>query len=540
MPETNLRDSLQRHLRQRLASFRQGFRQNLALIGPEGSGKTFQVQDLLTQARDLTVVSCPLYRESHNSFLRRWLGAILQPMLPAALRVDAATPVATLALYADTHYPAAAPILTAIDGLLARRQYGEAFTRILDLIPGLTQATGRPTVLVLDEFLHLEELGFSHAFHELGKRVMTWPQTLFMLTSSSPHRARLILRERLHLLFGQFETLDLDALDPTRAVPWIHAMLRGLRGGARVAPFLLSWMGGSPWYLTVFLRRLRELAMLRRTTVLTEALFVEAAWDVVGSAHGTLHQACAARIQQTAHGREGRRAVEALLQLAQGARTSTDLGQRIGRAGVSHALQLLLEQDLVERKGACWLVRDAVLRCWLTGILAPQHRGLSGDESILREPFQEELLRTWQRWIQTTQLSFPDQMIRLLETFQDDTVVLDEKTGRLPRFTQVARHEAGAYLVADGPGRRWCCAVEGGSVTEEAVTTFETFCRGQWPRPSRKVLITGTGLDEHARLVAKAHNMWVWGPHDVELLRALYPPSLRAAAPAASRRNRHG
>src|SRR3989338_7441381 len=97
MIPANLRPDLARHLHQRVHALTEGFRHNLALIGPPGSGKTFQLQRVLAEpSAQLTVVSCSLYRESPRSFLRRFLCAILQAGMvpPPATSPQAAPPVA--------------------------------------------------------------------------------------------------------------------------------------------------------------------------------------------------------------------------------------------------------------------------------------------------------------------------------------------------------------------------------------------------------------------------------------------------------------
>jgi hypothetical protein len=387
-------------------------------------------------------------------------------------------------------------------------------------------------VLILDEFLFLEELRLTHAFHEIGKRVMTWPSTLFVLASSAPAAARTILRERLQLLFGQFELLTLDSLDAGTAMTWVQQELRGLRGAKALAPFVIRWLGGSPWYLAVFLKRFKELAALRKKPEGVEPLFLETAWDLLGSREGALFQWCASRTEELSHLRHGARAVDALVQLAEGARTSTDLGRRIGRSGVSGALQLLLDKDFLQRKGTCWLIPDALLRCWLTAVFSAQRSGAPPEGRSLRGRFERYLMDAWMQWVQSTQISFSEQMIQLLHKFQDDTVSLDAKAGRLPRFTAVRSlpntTAPGTYLVADGADRRWCCTVHEGPLDESAIATFDAFCRVQIPKPSRKVVITKTALDENARLLAKAKSMWVWQGQDLEMLVELY-----GATPAA-------
>lgn len=523
MAGINLRPALGQHLQQRVQAFQEGFRHNLALIGPPGSGKTFQLQQLIArQPSSLLVIYCPVYRESCRTFLNRLLGAILQ----AGQGTDGQLSLEALLDSVETELPKTVAAVRAVEGLLARRAYGEAFNRSLDVIPVLSGEREQPCLLILDEFLCLEELGLVHAFHELGKRVMTWPSTLFILSSSSPSRARAILRERLQLLFGQFELLTLDALDPARASAWVHQELRPLRGLRQLSPFLIWWLGAYPWYLALVLRRLKEVAALRHAPELTEPLFLQALWNVLGSAEGSLHQWCVSRTTALANGRQGTRSLEVLLQIADGARTATEIGRRIGRAGLPGALQLLVEHDLAQRNGICWVAPDPVLRAWLCTCLWVQRSEVRLGTDAARRRFEQYVLCVWRQWAELQQRSLTDHVASLFAQFADETVSLDQKTGRLPRFQRIESRAdaqgAGAYLVAEGGGKRWCCSVAEGPVTEERIGTFEAFCRSQQPRPSRKVLVASAGLDENAKVLAKAANMWVWGTAELELLTTLY------------------
>jgi hypothetical protein len=537
-PDTNLRPVLARHLQQRLEAFLEGFRQNLALLGPLGSGKTFQLQRLIAPPQPaVLLIYCPVYRESCHSFIQRLLAAALTAGLrePPGVGPDPVRSptqrLSDLLARAEPQLPLAVTAARQVEEMLARRLYGEAFIRALDTIPLLIQDCGAPCVLLLDEFLLLQELGLVHAFHELGKRVMIWPSTLFVLASSSVYRARIILRERLQLLFGQFELLTLDALAPEPAAAWLTEELGHLSGVAMMGPFLIQWLGAYPRYLTVFLRRLRELAALSRTRHLTEPLFLHTAWDLLGHAEGALHQWCAARVDGLSRGRLGARALEALIHIAEGARTATDLGQRIGRARLSDALQLLVEQDLAQRNGSCWMVTDPILRCWLSTVLLAQRASAPLDRAETQRRFEAHLRGIWTRWVEAQQLSFPEQVVALFGKFADDTLSLDSKTGRLPRFETITTHEpngsgSAAYLIAEAHGRRWCVTVQADSVDERAVANFDAFCRRQLPKPSRKVLVVKAGMEDTARLLAKATNMWVWNLEDLRVLTELYRATL--------------
>jgi hypothetical protein len=134
-------------------------------------------------------------------------------------------------------------------------------------------------------------------------------------------------------------------------------------------------------------------------------------------------------------------------------------------------------------------------------------------------------------------LPLPEQVVALFERFCDDTVSLDSKIGRLPRFETITKHRAAdaaayVYLVADAPGKRWCATVHSAPVDEQAIATFDTFCRAQEPRPSRKVVILKSLMDQNARVLAKAANMWVWTAQELNLLMELYrQPIARPTSP---------
>ena len=68
MSSINLRPELALHLQQRVTAFRDGFRRNMALIGPPGSGKTYQLTQLANQTGShVSIIYCFLYRESCRS-----------------------------------------------------------------------------------------------------------------------------------------------------------------------------------------------------------------------------------------------------------------------------------------------------------------------------------------------------------------------------------------------------------------------------------------------------------------------------------------
>ena len=98
----------------------------------------------------------------------------------------------------------------------------EAYHMILSLPEVFTQETGKSVVLIFDEFGHLENFNIPEVFAELGKRIMTQKNCLYIVASSSPQQTQTILSEKLSLLFG--------GIAPERAQPALmHRSARGYR-----------------------------------------------------------------------------------------------------------------------------------------------------------------------------------------------------------------------------------------------------------------------------------------------------------------------
>ena len=524
----DLRPAITQHLEQRLRAFHEGFRQNLALVGPTGSGKTTVVSRVLSRFDGrFAKIICPLQQDSPKAFLKRLACAVASAAVPAAPGES----IEQLLVRVTTVAPKTAAVLERASGVAGHQSQIDGFVQVLDAVALLHQELHKPCVLVLDEFLYLEHMGVSHAFHELGKRVMTWPFTLFIMTSSATSRAQEILRERLHLLFGQFELISLGPVEPSAAVAWMDQQAPSLRPHPAIARFLLDWLGQSPWYLNVTLNRLQELARLKRRPKMPEQALTHALWDLLGSADGALHQWCAAQLERVVSHPHGVMARDALLAVAQGARTTQAVTQACGSRRVAAvALQQLVEHDLLQRKGTCWVIADPLLACWLRAVLAPAQT--THPEG--RRTFERVIQESWSRWSEAADQSLATRIQSLLTKFQNETIAMDHKVGRLPVFDRIeARLPADVslqYVVADGPERRWCCLVSDGRLDEAAVSAFEQFCRSQVPRPVRKIVMARHGFELNAKLLAKDANMWVWEPDDVNMVLMLYgqPPLSRS------------
>ena len=522
-PVTDLRPTLAAHLQQRLGVLSQGFRHNIALLGMSGSGKSHLAQQALRQLdAGFLKIYCPLQSASASTVVRQLTVAVLR----AIVEDREGLPLEELLTRVSPTAPKTAEAARRLIDAGVGHVPAEAIVQALDLVPIAHGELRRPCVLVLDEFLVLGQLG-TQLFHEVGKRVVTWPYTVFVLTSSSPLKGREILRERLQLLFGQFELIALGHAEPTAAIAWMEQELSATPEADGLLRLVLEWTGPSVWALKVLVKRMRELTVLMGQPARLEVILTRALWDVLGSRDGVLHQWYAAKLQRLDGVRYGMLARDALLAVARGAKTTHAVCQAIGaRRHVSQALQVLIEQDVVVRRGACWLVPDQLLKLWLTSVHDPVQPQSVADPVHPGEPFERAARRLAGEWLQASRLSLTDQVQALFARFQNETIALEHKTGRLPAFQSFRAVRSddgrGTFLVADAGAQRWCCLIDDRGLSEPDIAAFRRFCQQQSPRPARAVVIAYGGLELNVKLVAKDAGMWVWEPDDLRLLSLLY------------------
>ena len=242
-------------LHKRLSDLKDGFRQNVALLGAPGSGKSSALLTAIAQSRalPLLIVYCEARREPWELWARRFLWATLHGLAGFRPEQIDATHEATLLRKAYAIAPRTAQSIAELLPQIRVTPHERVFRQILDLPYLAIEETKRPGVIVLDEFHQLERLGVYRPFHELGKRIMLERSMLYLFASSQPVIARRILRERLNLLFGGFELVELDGMSAAAGEALIRDRLSHRRLPEWAAGFLVRFTNGHPWSLATLL-----------------------------------------------------------------------------------------------------------------------------------------------------------------------------------------------------------------------------------------------------------------------------------------------
>ncbi len=208
------RDNILSLLKRRVADLKDGYRQNIALLGNEFIGKSSILREFIKTLSNEKVL--PIYIEIKNldfaDFVNKYLGVLLFNFLKMKSEV-ADDNLEILLESARRFIPATVEQVKKIRINLEKGKKIEAYRDVIGLPQMIFEETGVFCVVMFDEFQNLEELAPSFVFLELGKKIMLQRSCLYLVSSSQKSRAKKILSEKLSLLFGNFDLVDVFAFD---------------------------------------------------------------------------------------------------------------------------------------------------------------------------------------------------------------------------------------------------------------------------------------------------------------------------------------
>lgn len=526
------RDETLNLLRKRVEGFLNGFRQNCALLGPEGVGKTTLVRRFLQQELKSAAVLC-IYVEVCEESVAEWTRRVAQAVIFGALQKkgisECPIDLPQLLQVGGTFLPDtirhAQQLLAAGNGLKTE----ELFDRVWELSHWATKDTGLPCLFVLDEFDRLRHVPVRDPFHRFGRSVMIQNTTMYLLVSSRVQAARETLRTGLRLLFGQFETIDMSCFQPSECLQAIRLVCpHGV-----LTPFtehlLMELSQGYPGSLDILLQGLLDRGVTAQAAAqerilldLLESLFFEPA--------GTFRVQCEATLKLLPASRSRQEWVDVLLALAQGAGKISVVAQRLGcpPAQVTRALCVLEQLGLVVRRGVFYQIPNQIFQLWMLAAY-PLLPGVSLMEPAhVRARFRDAV---W-GWMEKARQAFEQPMVQrsilFLQQWDGELVDVEGRRMRLPHFQRVERFSGAsrypALLASQGKtgGSPWWVIPWSGALEESHARLLVEEFRSVCAKGCKKLLLGAYPMDLNARLILQEGRIRVWDLKTFSELLDLY------------------
>ncbi|MEI8013160.1 MAG: hypothetical protein WCI27_11905, partial [Candidatus Omnitrophota bacterium] len=519
-------------IRKRVVGLKEGYRQNLALIGSRHIGKSSILLKFLNDFDDNSVI--PVYLDLEGRDIHYFVSKAARALLYRYAKnrnISVEDDFISLARRVREHIPRTVEGASAAMAFLEKGKIDEAYEAVLSLPEILVQESGLACIIVLEEFHEIDAFGMAGAFKALADRITTQKGCLFIITSSSEESARNILAEKLTLLFGNFEIVAVQPFDLKASHHFIEHQMAGMRMGLHLRNFLADFTGGRPLYLDLLVRELLNLGSIYKQQEIYVPLVVQAVENLVFSRWGALSRHFELMVDHLCAVRANRSVVDILFSLANGQHKVNEMMQSLGvnRAHVTKKLNELVAQDIVEKNGTYFYVKDKLFRYWVKYVLQRRIKSVDMEPCCQIRAFKDEVNRAINDFLATSRKDFPTRVTELVRCFENELLTLRGNLYKLPVFTDVKavkiRSRGGNCFDAleaqtdEGP---WLLVLRKDRVAEGDINAVAEEARKMGVHSKRCVIVSLSELEDSAKLRALEERMWIWSEAELNSLMNLY------------------
>lgn len=538
-PAFFVRADLRSCIEKRIEAFDKGYRQNIGIIGPAGLGKSHLLfslfRSLQYQRRFLPVyLNAQVLDFSH--FLECWTGALLSSVF-ISRDMDVPRDYQTLVQASHQYVPKTAEKIQGLRKQFRREKESVCLKELFSLTSLLAFETGQKIVLMLDEFQELDRLAVPDPFGFLGKQIMVEKNVLYIAAGSRPGRAREIFKEKLSLLFGNFEVLEMAPLSFTETSMFLENRLPQLQFSDAQKRFMIRMTDGHPSYLE-FLCDCLKLFLSREThpdfldaelrIPVTNDLLLRAFHQKLSFGKGRISLFFEKRMEALSRiAKDPSPYIRVLFALSDGRRRLPAIAAYIEKKTIEtqKILQRLAQEDFICRHGAFYRLDDPLFRFWLKNVYQPSQHIYTPESSSASRFLDESLRREFERSEGEEQRDLSARAETLLKQFHNDTVEIAGRKMQLPQFSEIVFRPAHGRIVpasAKSSKSRWFFQIASQKVHEEEIALFLEDLKKYRKKPQHKILMALGGIDQNAKLMCQEGRIQIWTLRDFNALLDLY------------------
>ncbi|MCK5451255.1 MAG: ATP-binding protein [Candidatus Omnitrophica bacterium] len=517
-------------LQKRITDLKGGYRQNLALTGPMLAGKSSILRNFLKNIKDPSVI--PLYIDmdgvDFNFFCTQFMASILYRYLKS-IGKSAGNDFNVLRKSTFEFIPKTVRSMDKITKLLKqKRNNNAAYKDLLKLTSIFKDETGKRCVVILDEFHNMSNFQLRKPFQVFGKFIMVQKNTMYIVSSSQKTLLKEILSEKLSLLFGNFEVLEVEGFDGHTARSFIAEKVKDVDLGEDVRSYIIQVSRGNPFYVESLAGRLAELVKRRKGARqdIKECL-LNAFTELLFESNGVLNQYFNNNINFFLEKKARKQFIPILISLAKGNKTIKAIQGDLDKKDkdLSLSLQALQDMDLIDNSGVFYQISDKLFSYWLKYVYDAKGRSLINDMDIKYLEFKKAIEDDFKEYCLFNSKDLVAVVRDLLKSFNGEKVQINMNLRKMPYFDRIETNKLSDnifQITGSVQNRDWVCYIKQGDIADEQDVSelWEVKSRHKKSKIIRKIFIPLKGIEQNAFLLAKEQNLWIWDTKQInELLR---------------------
>ncbi len=527
----NLRREAFEALKKRVYDFKDGYRQNIALLGDELTGKTSLLKLLLSDINDETLI--PVYVDvvpyEYSIFLKRCINSLLYNFLKKSQLLSARENLEMLIKRAKEHLPKTTQQIDVFLEHINREKPDNLFKELFSIFECFNSETQKKCIIILDEFHNLKQFSIKNVWQELGKRIMFEKHTLFIFASSAKLIAEDILANELTLLFGNFETIELAMLNTEQCVQLIKNRLATVDIPREIMDFLINFTGGHPFYLKAISDEAASACQLKGKNTLDQDILSQILQHLFFNEWGLFNQKFTNSLSLLTSSRNKNEFIFLLGAIASGKNRLKDLSShfRKNKTELNLKLKKLIELDIIGKNGSFYHINDRLMSFWLKFVLVEKINALDPEYAEQELNFRKRITTEVDEFIKTSKQDVADRMLDLFNRFEDDSLNIDKKRFQLSSFREIKivhfdNTDLRVGIFAKAQDSLWLAAIKEDGLGEHDVNEFLLTAKKFKHKTINKLIISLGGIERNAKLLAKQSQISTWDIANINSLLDLY------------------
>ncbi|MFH1202286.1 MAG: hypothetical protein V1674_05295 [Candidatus Omnitrophota bacterium] len=516
------------NLQKRLLGLKDGYRQNIVLIGNPLMGKTSILKKFLSDICDNQII--PLYLEigslDFKTFILKFIGCLLYNFLKKD-RNDLKEDLDFLIEESKKILPKTTAKISQIRLHLQRGRRVEVFFETLGLLESLNQESGKFSLVVFDEFHLLEELNFKDIFRELGKKIMIQKKSMYLFSSSAKYKAKKILSKELSLLFGNFEVIEVGPFNLGTSREFILDKTAGLNLYSSIIDFIINFTGGCPFYLDLICSKAKQLASVKQDDLISQVTIINVLQNLLFNSYGELNQRYSRSITHlTDEFKDGAELISILLCLANSCNKIREMSLSLPskKKNLINKINRLLELEIIDKRGTFYQINDRVFEFWLRFVYQAKQDALDYHFDLQARSFRERIESFINDFILVSKKDTIERITELFNLFSNDSVQLERHKFKLSQFKELKQLRFDGGQIKKGiagitKNSLWLAGIKEDKITENDVAEFAAECKKYRNKLQKKIIIAFNDIEANASLLAKQNKILTW---DIENLNSLF------------------
>jgi len=501
-------------LDKRVKAFTQGYRQNIALLGNDPGEISYLLRNYLqfNKSDEITYIHATTAYVGRREFFKAIASSILSSYTHKLDNLDSLINCAAPVLSATTDF---------IKDCLQKRNL--SFLDALELINKFINESNRHCILIIEEFLGLEEL-FKNFYQDFSKFILLQRNCMLVLTSSYTKSAQKVLATELNLLFGNFEKVFLNENTFLNNFLYFKSRLLPINPSPFFLSFFINIIGSNITYYDFISKTIRNKYLANDE----EKTLVDIIEDKLYLPETYFFQKFIKKIDLIKfHFKDCGSVLKLLFALSEGYLRKSELtGLGIyDSKELSTRLQKLCDLNYVQNFGNIYKIKDSLFSFWLVTVFK-----LYFSSPILDQRQQKMLCR---KKLEETITIFKEEffkgklkkLLQLFASFKDDTLWLGKNKYRLPLIENakiISDHKRDFHLLIAEGKRIVFAGIKERNTQENDIFEFIEKGANVKGKGVKKIFISLNALPPTVRLIAKNNKLIIWDVNEVNQLLNIY------------------